>query len=63
MYVARSHRGSGIGKLLLKELRERLDKTKCKSLEVTTNLMRTDARKFYTKMGFVATHAKLVKSL
>ena len=63
LYVARHHRGSGTGRLLMKALEERLNKIKYKSLEVTTNLMRTDARKFYTKLGFVATHQKLVTIL
>ncbi len=61
MYVARNYRDRGIGKALFAALEERLSKMECESLEVTANIKRSDARKFYTKLGFVQTHVKFVK--
>jgi (aminoalkyl)phosphonate N-acetyltransferase len=61
MYVARNYRDRGIGKALFAALGEKLAKTDCESLEVATHIKRTDARKFYSKMGFLQTHVKLVK--
>lgn len=61
-YVARNWRDKGIGRTLTEALEEKLEKTDCESLEVTTCVKRTDARKFYTKRGFVQTHIKFVKT-
>ncbi|MEO6963675.1 MAG: GNAT family N-acetyltransferase, partial [Puia sp.] len=61
MYVARHQRGSGVGKALIKELTLRMTKAGYKSLEVSARLTQTDAKKFFSRMGFVATHVKLVK--
>jgi PhnO protein len=63
MYVARNYRDKGIGKALFTALVEKLGKTDCESLEVTTNVKRTDAKRFYMKLGFVQTHLKFVKEL
>jgi PhnO protein len=63
MYVGKNYRGKGVGKALFIELQEKLSKTDCESLEVTTNASRSDARKFYTKQGFQQTHVKFVKEL
>lgn len=61
IYVARNHRDRGIGKALFAALQEMLTKMDCESLEVTANIKRSDARRFYTKLGFVQTHLKFVK--
>jgi len=61
LYVSRNNRSSGIGKALIAALEENLDKTRFQSLEVSANAKRTDAKKFYLKMGFEPTHIKLVK--
>ncbi len=61
MYIARNYRDRGIGKALFAALQEKLSKMDCESLEVTANIKRSDARKFYTKLGFVQTHVKFVK--
>ncbi|HSZ33970.1 MAG TPA: GNAT family N-acetyltransferase [Puia sp.] len=63
MYVARNNRDRGIGKALFAALQERLSKMDCESLEVTANIKRSDARRFYTKLGFVQTHVKFVKEM
>jgi PhnO protein len=61
LYVARNFRGTGIGKALMTFLEERLNNAGFQSLEVSANAKRTDAKKFYVKMGFEPTHIKLVK--
>jgi (aminoalkyl)phosphonate N-acetyltransferase len=63
MYVAKNYRGRGIGKALFQALIENLSKTEAETLEVTTNANRSDARKFYTKLGFVQTHIKFVRQM
>ncbi len=63
MYVARNYRDRGIGKALFAVLIEKLGKTDCESLEVTTQIKRADAKRFYLKLGFVQTHLKFVKEL
>jgi len=63
LYVARNYRDRGIGKALFAALQERLSKMDCESLEVTANIKRSDARRFYTKLGFVQTHVKFVKEM
>jgi PhnO protein len=63
MYVAKNSRDQGIGKALYAALEERLKALDCQSLEVTTNAKRTDARKFYLKLGFEQNHVKFVKEL
>jgi (aminoalkyl)phosphonate N-acetyltransferase len=61
IYVARNYRDRGIGKALFAALHEKLSKMDCESLEVTAHIKRSDARRFYTKLGFVQTHLKFVK--
>lgn len=61
MYVARNWRDRGIGKELFATLQDRLSKMDCESLEVTTQVKRSDARRFYLKLGFAQTHMKFVK--
>ncbi len=63
MYVARNYRDKGIGKALYAALLEKLAKADCESLEVTTHSKRSDARRFYSKLGFQQTHIKFVKEM
>jgi (aminoalkyl)phosphonate N-acetyltransferase len=63
MYVAKNFRGHGVGKALFQALLENLGKTDVETLEVTTNANRGDARKFYTKLGFIQTHIKFVRQM
>jgi (aminoalkyl)phosphonate N-acetyltransferase len=63
VYVARPYRGKGIGNALLGALEEKLRKTSAEILEVSTHVKRTEARRFYSKLGFVYTHVKGVKEL
>jgi PhnO protein len=61
MYVARNDRYKGIGRALVAAVQEKLALMDCESLEVTTHSKRSDARRFYAKLGFVQTHVKFVK--
>jgi PhnO protein len=63
IYVAKNHRDQGIGKSLFAALEEKLKTAGCRTLEVTTNVKRSDARRFYSKFGFVQTHVKFVKEI
>ena len=63
LYVARSWRGQGIGKLLIESLQEKLHKVKASGLEVSMHAKRTEVRRFFSKMGFNTNHIKLVKSI
>jgi (aminoalkyl)phosphonate N-acetyltransferase len=63
MYVAKNQRNTGIGKTLISVLEEKLRETGPANLEVTTNIKRPDARRFYSKRGFSQTHVKLVKMI
>lgn len=63
IYVARYYRDRGIGKALMAALEEKLRETDFEILEVTANVKRTDARRFYGKMGFTQTHIKFSKEL
>jgi len=63
MYVARNYRDKGIGKALYAALLEKLAKADCESLEVSTQIKRTDAKRFYLKLGFTQSHAKFVKEM
>jgi (aminoalkyl)phosphonate N-acetyltransferase len=62
-YVARPHRGKGIGRDLLGAVEEKLRKTGAEILEVSTHAKRTEARRFYAKLGFASTHVKMVKEI
>jgi PhnO protein len=63
VYVARPYRGKGIGGALPVALEEKLRKTSAEILEVSTQAKRTEARKFYSKLGFASTQVKLVKEM
>jgi PhnO protein len=63
MYVARNNRDKGVGKALFAAVQEKLARMDCESLEVTTHVKRSDARRFYGKLGFVHTHVKFVKEM
>jgi (aminoalkyl)phosphonate N-acetyltransferase len=63
LYVARNYRDRGIGKALYAALLDKLVKSDCESLEVTTQVKRADAKRFYLKQGFVQSHVKFVKEI
>jgi len=54
--VAASHRGQGIGEALFHEAIERSRAAGCGLVQLTTDKARADARRFYEKLGFTASH-------
>lgn len=54
--VRRDHRGSGIGELMFRRAINRAKEKGAHLLQLTTDKKRPEARKFYEKLGFVASH-------
>jgi ribosomal protein S18 acetylase RimI-like enzyme len=54
--VDRARRGQGIGESLIKHAIERARAQGCTLVQLTTDKSRADAHRFYTRLGFVATH-------
>lgn len=54
--VAASHRGSGLGEALVREAIARAREAGCSLVQLTTDASRADARRFYERLGFEATH-------
>lgn len=54
--VAATHRGLGIGELLVRDAIERARHVGCALVQLTTDTTRTDAQRFYERLGFEATH-------
>lgn len=49
-------RGRGVGTVLVKAAVERARARGCGSVQLSTNRKRADARRFYERLGFTATH-------
>ena len=56
-------RGCGIGTALLRDAAERARRLGCYRVQLTSNVVRTDARRFYERLGFVPSHAGFKMSL
>lgn len=54
--VDRSMRGEGIGEEMMKFVAARARERGCKHLQLMTNKRRTDAQRFYERLGFVMSH-------
>ena len=54
--VDAKHRNQGIGRELMLYAIERAKAENCVSMQLTTNLDRTDAHRFYENLGFKGTH-------
>lgn len=54
--VEAKYRGQGIGRELVKWAIERARKENCVSMQLTTNIERTDAHRFYENLGFKKSH-------
>jgi len=61
MYISKSYRGKGIERLLFAALEERLAKNQCERVEISADIDRPDAKKFYIKLGFNSILARYVK--
>lgn len=56
-------RGQGIGEELVRVAIERARAQGCRLIQLTTDDARPDARRFYERLGFVASHAGLKLSI
>lgn len=54
--VAAETRGLGVGNVLMADAIERAKALGCGLVQLTTDTRRQDARRFYEKLGFVASH-------
>jgi ribosomal protein S18 acetylase RimI-like enzyme len=61
--VASSRRGGGIGEALMRHAIERARSAGCGLVQLTSDKARLDARRFYERLGFVASHVGLKLSL
>jgi ribosomal protein S18 acetylase RimI-like enzyme len=55
IYVLKSFRGKGIGKIAMKFVEEKAKELNCKGISLTVNRENTNSIKAYKKMGFVNT--------
>ncbi len=55
--VDRNYRGHGVGGELIEWAIRRARKENCHLVQLTTHKTRSDARRFYEQLGFVASHA------
>jgi GNAT superfamily N-acetyltransferase len=56
MHVAESHRGRGIGTVILEAAVDRARRLGCYRIQLTSNNVRSDAHRFYARHGFTASH-------
>lgn len=64
VFVCSSCRGEGIGTAMITHVLDKFgEKRGCKSAQLTSSKGRTQARKFYEKLGFIASHEGLKKYL
>ena len=57
--VAAAHRGAGIGEALVQDAIARAKQAGCSLVQLTTDSTRLDAKRFYERLGFEATHVGL----
>ena len=63
VHVHPDFRGSGIGSALLRDAVERARRLGCYRVQLTSNIVRADAHRFYERLGFVPSHAGFKMSL
>lgn len=56
-------RGHGIGEQLLQLAMDRASEYGCGVIQLTTDLRRTDAHRFYARLGFEASHVGMKRML
>jgi diamine N-acetyltransferase len=61
--VARDHRGRGIGERLVEAAVARAAADGCGLMQLATDLTRPDAKRFYERLGFVASHHGMKRAL
>lgn len=60
LYVAREYRRRGVGKLLMRQLREIAARRGCSRIEWTTDQDNPDAQRFYAALGFAPHGGKVL---
>lgn len=63
MVVDEAVRGRGIGAALVRAAEEALAAQGCYMVEVTSNVRRTEAHRFYERLGYERTSVRLAKEL
>jgi ribosomal protein S18 acetylase RimI-like enzyme len=61
--TASTLRGQGIGGLMMQNAIERAQRRGCAMIQLSTNKQRADAKRFYERLGFKATHEGMKLSL
>jgi GNAT superfamily N-acetyltransferase len=56
MHVHPDHQGRGVGSLLVRAAIDRARALGCYRVQLTSNVARTDAHRFYERLGFVPSH-------
>ena len=54
--IASDRRGSGLGGRLMEWVVQESRRRGCRMVQLTTNKSRTDAHRFYERLGFVGSH-------
>ena len=61
--ISRDARGSGLGARMIEWAVDRAKTSGCAIVQLTTDATRTDAHRFYERLGFVASHVGMKRAL
>jgi ribosomal protein S18 acetylase RimI-like enzyme len=61
--VARDHRGQGVGELMIRDAIARAEAMGARLVQLSSDLRRRDAIRFYERIGFTASHAGMKLTL
>jgi GNAT superfamily N-acetyltransferase len=63
VHVTAARRGQGIGTMLLRAAEDHANAQGCYRVQLTSNVSRFDAHRFYERLGYVASHRGFKKAL
>ena len=63
VHVAESERNRGIGRAMMRAAIEEARRRGCNRVQLTSNKQRKDAHRFYERLGYVASHVGMKKTL